>query len=229
MVFLFSACGNKTKDANEEQATEEQVTYDFSDKKVGDAIVLGKYEQDNDLSNGKEDIEWIILDKTEDKILVISKYVLDCKKYSDYVESTWENSFVRFWLNTEFIDNVFTYEEIQKILTLPVQARDTKYSRCDPGKTTEDKLFLLDTTETKEYMDSYSARVCKPTPYAIKQGVFTASYADYEGNALWWTRSPGSKNQDYAANIGVDGEVFYYGYEVGSSDIGVRPSMWIEI
>ncbi|MCR5488878.1 MAG: hypothetical protein K6F03_02285, partial [Saccharofermentans sp.] len=37
----------------------------------GDFITFGKYEQDNKKSNGKEDIEWIILDRQGDKFLLI--------------------------------------------------------------------------------------------------------------------------------------------------------------
>ena len=33
----------------------------FENLKAGDSIVLGKYEQDYDKSNGNEDIEWIVL------------------------------------------------------------------------------------------------------------------------------------------------------------------------
>ena len=48
----------------------------------GDTFEFGKYEQDNDLSNGKERIEWIILEKEDNRILAISKYVLDGKSYN---------------------------------------------------------------------------------------------------------------------------------------------------
>ena len=30
---------------------------------IGDYITFGSYEQDNDISNGKEDIEWLVLDR----------------------------------------------------------------------------------------------------------------------------------------------------------------------
>ncbi len=44
---------------------------------VGDVIYFGSYEQDNNLSNGKEEIEWIVLAKENRKALLISKYALD--------------------------------------------------------------------------------------------------------------------------------------------------------
>lgn len=38
--------------------------------KVGDTYVFGQYEQDNDLSNGKEPIEWIVIDVVNGKALI---------------------------------------------------------------------------------------------------------------------------------------------------------------
>ena len=50
--------------------------------KVGSYINFGAYEQDNNTSNGKEDVEWLVLEVKDGKALVISKYALDCKQYS---------------------------------------------------------------------------------------------------------------------------------------------------
>lgn len=49
---------------------------------IGDYIYFGVYEQDNDEENGKEKIEWIVIDKSDNKLFVISKYVLDCQVYN---------------------------------------------------------------------------------------------------------------------------------------------------
>ena len=50
---------------------------------VGDSIVFGAYEQDDDESNGKEPIEWLVLEKKNNRLLVISRYALDCKRYNE--------------------------------------------------------------------------------------------------------------------------------------------------
>ena len=65
---------------------------------VGDIVYFGAYEQDNNTSNGKEDIEWIVLAKENGKVLVISKYALDCQEYnSTYTDVTWEACSLRTW------------------------------------------------------------------------------------------------------------------------------------
>jgi len=52
--------------------------------KVGDIVYFGTYEQDNDTTNGKEDIKWLVLAKENNRVLVISDKALDsvfCKKH----------------------------------------------------------------------------------------------------------------------------------------------------
>ena len=58
---------------------------------VGSIIKFGFYEQDNNSSNGKEEIEWKVLAVDGNKALVISQYALDYQKYnSTYTPITWE-------------------------------------------------------------------------------------------------------------------------------------------
>ena len=59
-----------------------QETYDkFGVVEKGKYIKFGEYEQDNNLTNGKEDIEWLVLEVKDGKALVVSKYLLDCKPF----------------------------------------------------------------------------------------------------------------------------------------------------
>ena len=72
---------------------------------VGETIVFGAYEQDNDTSNGAEPIEWSVLAKEDDRILVISQYALDCQPYNKKNESViWETCSLRSWLNDIFLE-----------------------------------------------------------------------------------------------------------------------------
>ncbi|MDY6017558.1 MAG: TIR domain-containing protein, partial [Oscillospiraceae bacterium] len=73
--------------------------------KAGDYVFFGAYEQDNSASNGKEHIEWLVLEVKDGKALVISKYALDCKQYNtNYTDVTWEACTLRRWLNNDFIN-----------------------------------------------------------------------------------------------------------------------------
>ena len=80
-------------------------------------------------------------------------------------------------------------------------------------------------------MTTDAARQCAPTAYAKAQGAFTSSsYKTASGEAAcwWWLRSPGH-DQTYAAGVGSDGSVSYYGDFVNYADICVRPALWINL
>ena len=198
---------------------------------VGDIIVFGAYEQDNDTSNGKEDIEWLVLAKEDNKILVISDKALDCKPYNqsrDYV--TWETCSLRKWLNNDFINSAFSDDEKAMIPTVTVSADKNPEYDTDPGNATQDQVFILSIVEARKYFASSEARMCVPTAYAIFNGLYTSSrYSkDGEGTCLWWLRSPGY-NQISAARVNNDGSVDEYSYDVDCDNYAVRPAMWITI
>lgn len=81
-----------------------------------ETVKFGSYPQSDACGNTKEPIEWIVLDRQEDKSLLLSKYILDCKCY--YVErndATWEKSLLREWLNNEFYIHAFDNNQKNKI------------------------------------------------------------------------------------------------------------------
>lgn len=200
--------------------------YYLSKASVGDNIFFGSYEQDGDTSNGKEDIEWLVLAKENKKILVISKYALDCQPYnSSYTHTTWEECSLRAWMNDDFLNNAFSAYEQSKIVTTNVSAdKNPKYS-TDPGNATTDKIFLLSVKEAEKYFSSDSARQCKPTEYAIANGTYVN---DNNGDCWWWLRSPGH-NQYYAAFVYNVGSVGCHGDDVDGDLVCVRPALWIDL
>ena len=150
---------------------------------VGDTITLGKYEQDNIQSNGKEDIEWIVLDIKDNKALVISKYALDYKKYhTTYTNITWGTCSLCEWLCEDFLDSYFSSEERNIIFDA------------------QEKVFLLNASESKKYFKNNAERKCAATKYAIASG----AYSGDAGNCVWWLRSEGyaQKNTAYVNDLG---------------------------
>ena len=117
---------------------------------VGDKFTFGTYEQDNVTSNGAEDIEWLVLAKENNKILVISDKVLDFQPYNEkpYYETrkaiTWEQCSLRKWLNDSFLNEAFSEEERALIQSTTVSVdKIPNYHYTDPGNATTDKVFLL--------------------------------------------------------------------------------------
>ncbi len=216
----------RTGHPEEKSASEsEKMVVDLKSAKVGDYIRFGSYEQENDFSSGKEAIEWLVLASKDNRILVISSYGLDCEPYNVKRENvTWESSSLRKWLNEEFINEAFSDEEKAMIPTVTVSADENPNHSTNPGKETQDQVFLLSILEVKKYFTDISAS-CKPTSKAVAQGVYTN---DDNGNGWWWLRSPGY-GQKYAARVYSDGSVDCNGLSVHYDNHCVRPALWINL
>ena len=209
--------------SEEEQQTE---TVLLSEATVGDYVIFGSYEQDNNLENGAEPIEWKVLDVQDGKALVISKYGLDCKPYNTLkTDITWETCSLRKWLNSDFINEAFGAKEQQNIAVTKLSNQDNPKTGTKGGKDTEDKVFLLDFVELRTYFDSDNGKQCKATKYAIEKG----ATKDFEDNCYWWLRSPGV-NKNTAIFVDMSGRT---NNGVGTYNqyayCTVRPAMWVDL
>ncbi len=190
---------------------------------VGDYVLFGAYEQDNDPSNGAEDIEWLVLEKDGDSMLLISRYALDCRPYQGvFGEITWEECALRAWLNEIFFNDAFSAYEQSRILNTRVSADENpSYTTTLVGNDTEDRVFLLSITEAVRYMDPESARQCEPTAYANAQsGLENICVAN--GYCLWWLRSPGIRSMNIAF-VDSTGSISLHGYSADHANTAVRP------
>ena len=192
---------------------------------IGGMVFFGTYEQDNNTSNGKEEIEWIVLAREGDQVLVISRYALDCIRYNRSSTSvTWETCSLRKWLNGTFLDAAFSESERAMIPSVTVSADKNPSYSTSPGNSTTDQVFLLSITEVNKYFSSHSARQCHGTAYCYAQGAYKAD----NGNCWWWLRSPGLF-QSYAAYVYSDGDVYEHGFNVHFGNYAVRPALWINL
>ncbi len=185
---------------------------------VGDTVDFGDY-------HGA--VEWLVLDKQEDKALLISKYCLDAKPYNEkYEPVTWETCTLRQWLNGDFINETFSGAEKALICDTYLQNPDNPEYGTDGGNDTTDKVFLLSIDEATRYFANDEARKATATDYAKEQGVYVS---EENGNSWWWLRSPGNGSNNVVAFINSYGFINYTGFGVGSGLYGVRPAMWVRI
>lgn len=168
-------------------------------------VKFGKYFQETG-SNQKQDIEWYMLDKKDDKYLLVSCYALDVMPYHDKVENVdWQACSLRKWLVDNFFMAAFTEEEREKIC-------------C---------ITLLNIDEAKEYFDCDSDRVCEPTEYALSEDGNIVRSTGAGCWCWWWLRSPGS-DSSRAAYVGPSGSIIDIGCLVNFSSIAVRPAIWVD-
>ena len=200
----------------------------ISKAKVGDTVFFGSYEQDNISSNGKEDIEWSVLAKEDNRVLLISKYALDCKQYNaELTDVTWEICSLRQWLNGTFLNDAFSAEEQALIQDTYVSADANPKYDTNPGNATTDKVFLLSINEAEKYFGSDEDRKCTSTEYA-KANAYTSSSNTKNGICWWRLRSP-AMHQSYAAGVTYGGSVDDFGKSVVDDDVCVRPALWINL
>ena len=164
---------------------------------IGDIVILGTYEQDNNLTNGAEPIEWEYIGDRDGHKLLLSKYALIGKQYNEGQpekgpRTTWENCTLRKWLNNEFYNTAFSSADKKMILTAHNEDPDSRELYRNElwgkpgsygGNNTDDNVFLLSWVEAEDYLDvilrdwhlwnDYShynlKSFCKPTTYAATQ------------------------------------------------------------
>lgn len=207
-----------------EEQTKDVLKFDYS---VGDIITLGLWEQDNNYSNGSEEIEWIILDNDERGFLILSKYGLKAGAYTDWnTPVTWETSPLRTWLNDSFYNTAFS--EIEKDIVLSVKNDNGKSQgnpswQTDGGNDTTDRIFLLSYAEYIVYYQRLKAlelEAVSPTPYAKANGAWID---DRCAKGQWFLRSPG----DIQANVAHVDQFGNVGASVGGGWDCIRPALWI--
>ena len=177
---------------------------------VGDYIKFGRYPQ-----TAKGDIlliEWLVLAKEKNKMLVISKYGLESRRF-DSDSNNWQNSKIRKWLNGDFYNNAFSVDDKKSI----------NFSNLsDVG--TSDNVFFLSEKEAEKYFTNGEERKCKATDYAVKNGAYVAGN-DY---SWWWLRSPYPNSNCSALSVNCYGDISID--RVNRDDFYVaRPALWINL
>ncbi len=184
-------------------------------------LQFGKFEQ----GDGPAPIQWLVLAQEGNRKLLLSKYALfPAGIHNTMAKLTWDACDLRKHLNGEFLTQAFSAQEQAKIQTTQVKADKNPEFETVPGADTEDKVFLLSIPEVEQYLPETEDRICRPTPWAAQQGVYTK--VEGEG-CYWWVRTPGYET-DCIARVQLDGSVFTYGTYVCINNHGVRPAMWIE-
>ena len=198
---------------------------------LGDIVAFGAYEQDNYAGNGKEPIEWIVLDVQEDKVILLSALALDCVPYdTSHTAVTWETCTLRKWLNDTFINEAFSGEEKAALVSTKVSAfKEPIFPEQNVGKATWDYAWILSPTEANDYL-GYGGGKCIPTVYSKAKGAATSSREMEYGQATCWYWARSSQHVDFAYAVYDDGYVGTgRGLRASESEYCVRPVICVNL
>lgn len=168
--------------------------------KNGDVVTLGEYEQDNNTSNGKEPIEWIVLHNEDGEVYLLSKYILDAQQFNttDVKECSLDD-----WLKTTFSKNAF--ESINDdILT---------------------RVGILQEIDIDNYGMTKDQITAEYTKYALAQD----PERGYTAGLMWWLIEDTLFNGGGHISAPVVWENGSHGnYSCNVTDrCGVRPAVWL--
>ncbi len=173
-------------------------------------VTFGAYEQDNDPENGKEPIEWIVLDDRGDHYLLLSRYVLDAQPlHTENPVRAWAECSLRAWLREVFMPAAFTSEEQEAIHLTTL---------TDTG--TQDRVFLLSKAELDEALLPQELGEGIGTPYAKAQGLIVCNGIPVR-SSWWYLRTPNR------TELLCDGGEGWASSGSGKALNGVRPAMWV--
>ena len=83
-------------------------------------------------------IEWIVLDRQDDRLLLLCKRALETLPYHDTEDPvTWESCSLRAWLNGAFLTSAFTTEDASRILLTEVENRIAQLEQTDHTEPTK--------------------------------------------------------------------------------------------
>ena len=188
----------------------------YANLRAGDRFAFRSYPQS--AGGGEKPITWRVLRRESDALLVISERCLDAKPYDNSGKgTTWADCSLRKWLNGEFLKKAFTEQE-QSLIKVSSLTNNS-------GPSTKDRVFLLSVNEAKGLFDNDNDRLTKPTPFAVKNGVYVDSECP---GAWWWLRSRGVLDSE-AASVTEFGEVHASGMFVDRNFASVRPALRIAI
>ena len=180
----------------------------------------------------KEPLFWRVLRREYDKVLMITEELVDCQVYNKkYEDITWEQGYLRKWMNEDFMHEAFTEKEQREIAVVCNQNPDNKEYGAKGGNPTWDRIFALSTDETEKYFSDDMDQSAAVTPYVKRQGGFFSgsnTTSDGQPAGWWWLRSPGIDG-DCASVVSPAGGVDSVGGGVDNGGVSVRPALWLNL
>ena len=182
------------------------------------AFTLDKLPEDNkgifSSWNKKFPLKWQVLKVENSKAFVVCKEILCNRKFdTDDKYNVWNDTDLRNWLNTIFIERAFNDEEKEKILTTSIITELDREGETILSDETQDKIFILSTRELWNYLPKNSIDCDVPYWLRDRSDDFMSSYFPvYSMECLNIHKEP---------HISTE--------RAPTENLGIRPAMWIDI
>lgn len=197
---------------------------------IGNTVLFGRYDQSLE-TDGKELIEWIIVDRVDGKALLVSKYALEGTYYS-LGAKPWSQTELCAWLNNAeegFIKNSFSLSARAKLVEQNISTIYTDETGAQQVDLAEkSKVFILSKSESERYFPTNDERVAYAPQRFIAMGSACPVPVNPGNNcAHYWLRDAimSSGNAMYVNGSGGVNETGKVCDEY--TILGVRPAIWV--
>ncbi|MBO5088680.1 MAG: leucine-rich repeat protein [Lachnospiraceae bacterium] len=191
-----------------------------------DCIYFGNYPQTDATGTIKDKIKWQVLFVNDEGIaLLMATQNLDVYVFDEETEGvTWENSDVRSWLNSTFLNNAFSKEEQQAI------AKNNAY---------QDSVFLLSQEEAcngkygldihTSFCSDNNSRIRMNTAYVAAGGsVGSESVSKVSQANGWWLRTV-DEEEGTCAFVDSEGNIDSTGMSTNSTSNAICPVIYVDL
>lgn len=151
------------------------------------------------------EITWIILEQKDDRVMMISKDVLDFQPYHEYnynktVSAVWNASSIKNWLNTEFLEHAFSNAEQDAIINTGIG-----------------RVFLLSRNE----LESHKKFLDEEPKFTQHAAELRQKWNQFIDPTDWLLRNETSTEVLYTRTVYVSSDVH--------KTAGIRPAIWLPL
>ena len=181
----------------------------FAEAEVGNLVHYGRMirEAGVNADGAATPIEWIVLDKDEDKLLLLSYKCLLVMPYNNTRDggvTDFKQSSLCAYLNSGFPSEVFSEKELGWIV----------------GEEGE-KVFILSAAQASEYLTPDSHRTAKVTVTAGEH----SGILETGKNVIWWLSD--TAGEGTACYVYTDGSIRTKGFAMDYDKVCVRVALWV--
>lgn len=196
-----------------------------------DEIEYGKYYINENEYGKVENINWIVIEKNNDSVLLLSKNAIDVISYDKKSNNIkWEDSDLRIFLNKDFYNNSFNEYEKNNFISI-----ERKIRHEEKVDVSQDKVSILSISDIENLKIRKNILECHSTKYAIYKGIY-----EFRDNLVRYFIINDVKGEKYRYkqkldmdfDYGLYGPFHYYSDEFVEANeewVGVRPIIKLKL